>query len=99
MTTFHPSSTCSRLATLWPAPVRFAAVGADGTAAGSAELLARARALATPSAGGAAPSLAREGSLVVASAPSGELIAADAPGAPVAELLEHDLRRALAEPA
>lgn len=99
MTTTSPDVACRHLASLWPAPARFAVTGPDGAPpAGDPDLAARAAALladAPPEA-----RVLRDGALVVARAGAGgRVVAADVPGAALPGLLEADVRRMTSAPA
>lgn len=99
MTTTSPDLICRLLASLWPAPARFAVIGPDGAArAGDAGLAARAAAALTGAP--AAVRVVRDGDVVVVrGAVDADVIAADVPAAALPGLLEADLLRVTSAPA
>ena len=99
MTTTPPDLACRHLASLWPAPARFAVTGPDGAPVAGDPGLAR-RAAELLAADLPAARVTREGSLVLARAgDGGPVVVADVPGAALPGLLEADLLRMTSAPA
>ena len=99
MTTIPADLACRHLASLWPAPARFAVIApGDAAAAGDAGLAARATALLAAMPAGARV-LRDEDVVLVRAADGAPAIAADVPGAALPGLLEADLLRLTSAPA
>ena len=92
MTTMPADLACRHLASLWPAPARFAVVAPGGGAdAGDAGLAGRAAGLLADLPAGAR--VIRDDDLILVRDAGGAALVADVPGAALPGLLEADLLR------